>query len=160
MAANELSALLWRERELLGLLTFKLEEEQLLLTTGNTRWLHHATREVEQVVDHLRSEALLREVAVAALAAEWDLGNNPSLRDIAANAPDGPWGEIFAAHLTALVALTGRIEELRDANDVFLRAAVKSTQETLANLRADAGTYDSLGLASPTPGTSVLDRQL
>ena len=160
MAANELSALLWRERELLGLLTFKLEEEQLLLTTGNTKWLHHATREVEQVVDNLRSEALLREVAVAALAAEWDLGSNPSLRDIAAKAPDGPWGEIFAAHLTALVALTGRIEELRDANDVFLRAAVKSTQETLANLRADAGTYDSLGLASPTPGTSVLDRQL
>lgn len=31
MGANELSALLWRERELLELLVFKLEEEQLLL---------------------------------------------------------------------------------------------------------------------------------
>ena len=50
MGANELSALLWRERELLELLTFKLEEEQLLLTAGRTRWIEHATREVEQVL--------------------------------------------------------------------------------------------------------------
>ena len=34
MAIHELSALLWRERELLDVLTFKLEEEQLLLTAG------------------------------------------------------------------------------------------------------------------------------
>lgn len=160
MAANELSALLWRERELLGLLTFKLEEEQLLLTTGNTKWLHHATREVEQVVEHLRSEALSRELAVATLASEWNLGDQPTLRDIATKAPEGPWAEIFDTHLKELLALTARIKELRDANEVFLRAAVKSTQETLANLRVDAGTYDSLGLASPTSGTSILDRQL
>ncbi|MFD5276352.1 flagellar protein FlgN [Pseudarthrobacter sp. NPDC058362] len=160
MAANELSALLWRERELLGLLTFKLEEEQLLLTTGNTKWLHHATREVEQVVEHLRSEALSREVAVAALAAEWNLGEQPTLRDIVAKAPAGPWAEIFEGHLRELLALTSRIKELRDANEIFLRAAVKSSQETLANLRTEAGTYDSQGLASPTSGTSLLDRQL
>ncbi|MFJ5860969.1 flagellar protein FlgN [Pseudarthrobacter sp. NPDC092439] len=160
VAANELSALLWRERELLGLLTFKLEEEQLLLTTGNTKWLHHATREVEQVVERLRSEALSREVAVAALAAEWNLGEQPTLRDIVSNAPSGPWAEIFEGHLKELLALTARIKELRDANEVFLRAAMKSTQETLAGLRADAGTYDSLGAPSPTSGTSTLDRQL
>ncbi|TPV52556.1 flagellar protein FlgN [Pseudarthrobacter phenanthrenivorans] len=160
MAANELSALLWRERELLGLLTFKLEEEQLLLTTGNTKWLHHATREVEQVVERLRSHALSREVAVAALATEWNLGEQPTLRDIVARAPEGPWAEIFDAHLKELLALTARIKELRDANEVFLRAAVKSTQETLAELRSDAGTYDSLGVASAASGISMLDREL
>ena len=37
MAIHELSALLWRERELLDVLTFKLEEEQLLLTSGKSR---------------------------------------------------------------------------------------------------------------------------
>lgn len=160
MAANELSALLWRERELLGLLTFKLEEEQLLLATGNTKWLHHATREVEQVVERLRSEALAREVAVAALAAEWNVGSSPSLRDIIAKAPAGPWAEIFEGHLAELLSLTARIKELRDANEIFLRSAMKSTQETLAGLRPDAGTYDAHGLASPASGTSLLDRQL
>ena len=53
MSVNELSAVLWRERELLELLTFKLEEEQLLLAAGRSRWVSHASREVEQVLDIL-----------------------------------------------------------------------------------------------------------
>ena len=71
MSATELSALLWRERELLELLIFKLEEEQLLLTAGKSRWIQHATREVEQVMNLLRESALGRTVAVAALSLEW-----------------------------------------------------------------------------------------
>ena len=50
MSANDLSNLLWRERELLELLVFKLEEEQLLLTAGKSRWLPQATR--ERIGDH------------------------------------------------------------------------------------------------------------
>ena len=46
MSVNDLSAVLWRERELLELLTFKLEEEQLLLAAGRSRWISHASREV------------------------------------------------------------------------------------------------------------------
>jgi hypothetical protein len=160
VAANELSALLWRERELLGLLTFKLEEEQLLLTTGNTKWLHHATREVEQVMEHLRPASFSREVAASALAAEWGIQHEPTLREIVSKAPGGPWGEIFGAHLKALSDLTSRIKELRDANEQFLRASSRSSQETLAELRPDAGTYDSLGLAGSAPGSSLLDKQL
>jgi hypothetical protein len=160
VAANELSALLWRERELLGLLTFKLEEEQLLLTTGNAKWLHYATREVEQVMEHLRAASFSREVAASALAMEWGLQREPTLRDIAAHAPEGPWADIFDSHLKALGDLTSRIRELRDANEQFLRAASRSSQETLADLRADAGTYDSYGFASSAPGSSLLDKQL
>ncbi len=44
MAASELSAQLWKERELLELLLFKLEEEQLLLIAGKSRWISHARR--------------------------------------------------------------------------------------------------------------------
>ncbi|MEO6945007.1 MAG: flagellar export chaperone FlgN [Lacisediminihabitans sp.] len=145
MSANEVSALLWRERELLELLLFKLEEEQLLLTAGKSRWLSHATREVEQVMDRLRAAGLTRTVEVATLAEEWGGGENSSLRELAANAPDGPWREIFSGHLKAMTELTGQIKELRDVNERFLRAAVRSTQETLATLAPEAGTYDSSG---------------
>ena len=63
MGAHELSALLWRERELLELLVFKLEEEQLLLiTAGKARWLQFATREVEQVMERVREAGLARTV--------------------------------------------------------------------------------------------------
>ena len=50
MSLTEVSSILWRERELLELLLFKLEEEQLLLAAGRSRWLGHATREVEMVL--------------------------------------------------------------------------------------------------------------
>ena len=39
MALAELSNVLWRERELLEMLLFKLESEQLVLAAGRTHWL-------------------------------------------------------------------------------------------------------------------------
>lgn len=160
MAANELSALLWRERELLELLTFKLEEEQLLLTAGNTQWLHHATREVEQVVERLRAAGLSREVAASALAEEWGIPGEPVLRDLVTHAPEGPWATIFESHLQAMSQLTARIAQLRDANEQFLRASSRSAQETMAEIRPEAGVYDSRGLAAAASGASFLDKQL
>ncbi|MCW4385744.1 flagellar protein FlgN [Salinibacterium sp. SYSU T00001] len=145
MGANEVSATLWRERELLELLLFKLEEEQLLLTTGKTRWLPHATREVEQVLERLRGLGLTRAVEVAELGEEWGTGPDASLRDLVAHAPEGPWGEIFANHLTGMSELTAQIAQVRDINEQFLRSALRSTQETIAGLGNDSGTYDSAG---------------
>lgn len=147
MGAQELSALLWRERELLELLTFKLEEEQLLLTAGKTRWVQHATREVEQVMERLRVTGLARTVEVAAVAADWGTEEGASLRELVARAPAGPWSEIFTGHLQAMTALTAEIKQLRDVNEQFLRAAVRTTQEMLAGAEKEARTYDARGSA-------------
>ncbi len=73
MSVNDLSTLLWRERELLEMLVFKLEEEQLLLTAGRSKWLHHATREVEQVLGHLRTAGIERTVEASLVAVGWNL---------------------------------------------------------------------------------------
>ncbi|KQV07939.1 flagellar protein FlgN [Leifsonia sp. Root112D2] len=145
MGAQELSTLLWRERELLELLTFKLEEEQLLLTAGKTRWVQHATREVEQVMERLRTTGLARTVEVAALAPQWGTDEGATLRELVANAPAGVWAEIFSAHLQAMTELTAEIRALRDVNEQFLRAAVRSTQEMLAGAEKEARTYDASG---------------
>ena len=161
MGATELSAMLWRERELLELLTFKLEEEQLILMSGKSRWLQHATLEVEQVLTRVREAGLARSVEVAALAREWGTDENASLRDIIAQAPSGPWGEIFTSHLTAMSSLTTQIKELRDSNEQFLRSAMRSTQETLANLDHDPSTYDARGESDlATAGGRLVDQSL
>ncbi len=47
---EDLSLILWRERELLETLLYKLEQEQLVLASGRTRWLARAAREVETVL--------------------------------------------------------------------------------------------------------------
>jgi hypothetical protein len=145
MAIHELSALLWRERELLDLLTFKLEEEQLLLTAGKSRWLPHGTREVEQVLGHLSKAGLARAVEVAAVAEQWGLPAESSLGELASSAPEEAWADVLSSHLNAMQQQTAIIKELRDSNEQFLRAAVRSTQETMADLKPAAGTYDSHG---------------
>jgi hypothetical protein len=147
VGAQELSTLLWRERELLELLLFKLDEEQLLLTAGKSRWLPYATREVEQVLDRLRVSGVERSVAVSELAAEWRAVDG-TLSALIDAAPSDAWRETFGAHQRALTELTARIAEVRDANMQFLRAATQSTQETLASLDLTTGTYDERGTAA------------
>ncbi|MFC3298255.1 flagellar protein FlgN [Arthrobacter agilis] len=161
MSAQDLSALLWQERELLELLAFKLEEEQLLLTSGKTRWLHHATREVEQVLQKLRDTGLARAVHASAVATEWGIDDGASLRELTAAAPAGPWGELLSAHLQAMTALVSQIAGLRDSNQQFLKAASRSTQETLAGIGTGAGTYASDGAAwHGTDRPTLLDKDL
>jgi len=145
VGVNELSAVLWRERELLELLTFKLEEEQLLLTAGKSRWIEHATREVEQVLDRLRTAGLERTVEVAVVAEAWGADSDTPLRELVDHAPDGPWADIFTSHLRAMTELTRQIKQLRDENEQFLRAAARSTQETLATVNTDPSLYDASG---------------
>lgn len=159
MAIHELSALLWRERELLDVLTFKLEEEQLLLTSGKSRWLPHGTREVEQVLGHLAQASLARTIEAAVVAEVWGLPTDASLAELAAAAPEGAWAEILTAHLAALTRQTALIKELRDSNEQYLRTAVRSTQESLADLRPAAGTYDAHGKTGDTTGSRIFDKQ-
>src|ERR1700704_4584783 len=90
MGLADLSSILWREREMLELLLFKLEEEQLVLAAGRTRWLAHATREVEIVLDQIRQTEVLRAAEVAVVGADLGVGSNPSLSALA-DAVGAPW---------------------------------------------------------------------
>src|SRR6185312_11388804 len=78
MGVSEVSTILWRQRELLEMLLFKLEEEQLVLATGRTRWLARSAREVEVVLAEIRRTELLRAVEVESLATELGLQPGPS----------------------------------------------------------------------------------
>ena len=133
----------------------------LLLTAGRSRWIEHATKEVEQVLDRLRAAGLARTVEVAALAREWGNDEDAPLRDLVAHAPSGPWADIFTAHLRAMTELTSSIRSLRDENERFLRAAARSTQETLAGVNTDPTTYDaSGGTDASMTGARLFDRTL
>jgi len=161
MSMHELSALLWKERELLETLLFKLDEEQLLLVAGKTRWLERATRETEQVTTLLRELSLARTVEVAAVAQQWGADEDISLRDLAAKSPEPVWSEILESHLDGLVDLVARIQSVRDENVRLLRSASRATQETIANINVAPSTYDSSGFASArSDGARLLDKEI
>lgn len=158
MGVQDLSAMLWRERELLELLIFKLEEEQLLLAAGKSRWIEHATREVEQVMARLRTTGLARAVEVATVAAEWGTDEGATLRELAMHAPTDAWADIFVDHFQAMSESTRQIKQLRDTNEHFLRTAIRNSQEMLAGAEVKAGTYDASGaLGQSTPDARIFD---
>lgn len=148
MGVSELSTELWRQRELLEQLLFKFDEERLLLVAGKSRWIPHATREVEAVVDRLKVAGLGLSIAITEVADEWGLPHDVRLRDLAAAAPAGAWSEVLTSHLKALTAVTGEIKAVRSSNDQLLRAALRSSQETLNLIAGMPALYEADGSAS------------
>jgi hypothetical protein len=119
MGLPEVSTILWRERNLLELLLFKLEEERLVLTAGLDRWLPRATREVELVLAELQRIEEPRSGALDGVAAELGLQPGRTLREVAAAAP-APWGGLLEQHREAFVATTREIGPLERAHRKLL----------------------------------------
>jgi hypothetical protein len=161
MSLTEVSSILWRERELLDLLLFKLEEEQLLLAAGRTRWLAHATREVEMVLGEMRRAELGRAVEVEAVATSLGLAPGASLRELAEAAPP-PWGGILRDHRNAFLAATQEITALAKSNRDLLANGYRAAREALTSLsEPEVTTYTPDGRsAHSTPGPRLLNEAI
>src|SRR5207302_7624124 len=94
---RDVSNILWRERNLLELLAFKLDSERLLARAGRTRWLAMADHEVERVLAELKAVELERGIQVQAVADLLGLDAAPTLQLLAETAPD-EWAGILADH--------------------------------------------------------------
>jgi hypothetical protein len=144
MGLPDLSSILWREREMLELLLFKLEEEQLILAGGRTRWLAHATREVELVLEQIRQAEVLRAAEVEVVAAELKLGINPSLASLADRVHE-PWGSMLSDHRKAFMALAAEISALAEANRDLLTSGARAARETMLAFTGSIETYGRKG---------------
>lgn len=133
MGLHELSTILWQERNLLEMLLFKLEEQELLIAAGRTRWLAYAAREVEAVLDRVRDADLVRAMELDAVAPSLLLPAGVSLCELAAVAP-APWGSMFEQHRVAFLALTDAVAAATSANRERLSHGARVLDETIAKL--------------------------
>jgi hypothetical protein len=106
---RDVSNILWRERNLLELLAFKLDSERLLVRAGRTRWLALADHEVERVLGELKAVELERSIQVQALADELGIDSEPTLQSLAGTVPS-EWAGIFADHRRALLELARTVD--------------------------------------------------
>src|SRR5919205_1733286 len=104
MSLPDLAAVLWRQRDLLERLVYRLECEQLLLAAGRTRFLPLATAEVEALLEELRVVELQRAAAAERVGAEAGLPGDAVLTELAA-AVQPPWSGVLQEHRDALVTL-------------------------------------------------------
>jgi hypothetical protein len=144
VSLTDLSSVLWRARELLELLLFKLEEEQLLLAAGRSRWLAHATREVEVVLDQIRQTEVARAAYAQAVALELGLPEEASLGQLADAAPE-PWADLLHQHRKAFLTLTQDISTMADANRDLLTAGQRAARETMLAFAGTVETYSATG---------------
>ncbi len=131
MDLQQVSDILWRERQLLELLVFKLEEEQLILASGRPKWLPQATREVEMVVKEIRLLEKTRAGAVDRLARHLGISPGPSLGQLVEAVP-GPWQNVFREHRRAFLEFTETITSLTEANRELLQSGADAAREALA----------------------------
>lgn len=157
---EKLSLVLWRERELLESLHFKLEVEQLVLASGRSRWLMHAARDVDAVLATIRETEVLRAVAADEAASAIGMSSNPSLSALA-EAADEPWSSIFTEHRAAFVSSTADITALADSNRDLISAGYRSARETLLSLGETTDGYAADGTATAEPVRHrLVDRSL
>lgn len=129
--------MLWRERELLEQLLFKLEEEELVLASGRVRWVGRASREVEAVLDQIRGIEFGRAIEADDAAREVGTSEDSSLLELAGAAP-APWNDLLRGHHAALTELTSQIDARAQANQRALTESVRTAQEALRGFHNDA----------------------
>lgn len=157
---ERLSLVLWRERELLSELHYRLEVEQLVLASGRSRWLAHATRDIDALLGTIRETEVLRAVAADDAAAVAGMSANPSLAALAEAAGD-PWTTILSEHREAFVTLTAEIATLADSNKHLISAGYRSARETLLSLGESVDGYAADGTATADGSRNrLVDRSL
>jgi len=165
MSLPDLAAILWRQRELLERLVYRLECEQLLLSAGRTRWLGQATAEVEILLEELEVVELQRAVAAQTVSRELDLPEDATLENLAAGC-EPPWTGVLLEHRQALIELTGELSALADASRNLMAAGMAAVEATLSRIGLRTGTsslgYDAQGHSEmiSAPGIGVVDREL
>lgn len=107
---TNLSGTLWRMREVLDHLLFKIFETQLILDSGDQRWLGLASRELDSALQEVRHLEVMRAVESVTVADRLGRSPNMTLQELANIAP-APWPTIFLEHREALRALTAQIDQ-------------------------------------------------
>ena len=160
MSLTEVSNILWRERQLLELLLFKMEEEQLLLAAGRSRWLAHATREVETVLAEIKRVELTRTAEVEALAVSLGMAPTASLRELAAAAP-APWDAVLQDHREAFLLATQEITALAQDNRELLSRGYHAARQVLSSMDdSRVETYSPAGLVTNRSSTRLVDEAI
>ncbi|HEY6795730.1 MAG TPA: flagellar export chaperone FlgN [Kineosporiaceae bacterium] len=165
MSIPDLAAVLWRQRELLERLVYRLECEQLLVAAGRTRFLGIATAEVESLLDELRVVEVQRAAMADLVAAEVGLDAGVSLEEIAGSVQP-PWTEVFVEHRHALLTLAAELSALAETNRHLMAAGLTAVEQAMAGLGLRQGTtsvgYDAQGRRETIAGQvrTVVDRAL
>lgn len=135
---STLSQTLWRQRALVEVLLYRLEVQQMVLAAGKTRWIDMSARDVEDAIDGLRSEELVRATSVAAVAPLLKVPETASLTELAVAAGE-PWDQILRDHQAAFLSLIASVEAVSRDNRELLNHGLRDTHDFLSRVASAPG---------------------
>lgn len=105
---------LWHLRDLLDLLSHRLETEHLLIASGRIKRLALAVRETDAALEEVRATELARAAEAEAACRVLGLPAEATLAEVADTAP-AAWGEILSGHRAALRELANELTALTES---------------------------------------------
>ena len=158
-ALANVSSALWGIRELLELLTFKLETEHVLVAAGRSRWLGRATHEVELVLEELRHAELRRTIELGEVADALGIDPDISLLELIDEVPS-PWDDVLTDHRESLLRSTTEITALAESNRQLLDSSYTALKEALglSSTTPEPSMYTADGAASRPPTRRIFDQ--
>ena len=155
----QLADTLWYERRLLEFLLFKLVSANLVLTSGDHRFITPAIAEVERVMEAVRTAEVDRGRVIDQCARALNVGpERLTLSYLADHAPLSLRDD-FADHRTGFMELVNEIESLTRENRRLASVNLQDLRDTLG--LAGNLTYDAAGRrGTAAQGPSTVDRIL
>ncbi len=144
----QLADTLWYERRLLEFLLFKLVSANLVLTSGDHRFVTPAVAEVERVMEAVRVAETDRGRVLEQCAHA--MNTSPATLTLAYLAKHAPPAlrEDFAEHRTGFMELVNEIETLTRENRRLASVSLEDLRDTLG--LPENITYDAAGRRGPT----------
>lgn len=140
----DLLACLAEEQEALERLLFKLREQQMVLTSGEHRWLAAATAEVESAVAELTVIGARRESVAAAVHAAHQVPVGANLTALAERVEDEMACQQLHQRQRTLRDVLDQVRRCSRQNRELLASGLAATNDALA-LLGTVPTYDSAG---------------
>ncbi len=158
---TELGHVLWRQRDLILRLIYRLEVQRLVLASGRSQWIALATEDVDDAIEDVQRQEVVRAALVDDLARPLGTRPDASLRELIEAAP-APWDLVLAEHHTEFLRLANDAEEAARNNRDILQQGLVDVRDLLESYGSspESAYGDRATGATAPPTTSVLvDRE-
>lgn len=132
---DELSRVLWKQRELIDLLQYRLEIQQMVLISSRAERLQLALSEVEAAMASIREVEENRDQIVRQCAELVGLDYNATITQLREAIPE-PWKTLLGDHQKALLDQVAETERTANSNREF---AVRGANEVRGVLNEITG---------------------
>lgn len=165
---GELNQLLWREREVLEDVLYRLQVQQLLLVDGRDRWMDRSVEDLERALGRVERYQRMHRELLDDISDHLPVNADSTLSEIVAVTPS-PWDDIFEEQQAAVLIIISEIEAASRDNHGLARQGLFHASEAMERFGRSSGSsgqgadsYGPSGLRRPRRQSDamLLDRQV